>query len=224
MTTDLDELYFSPQFPAILKDLEAYLAKERAHREKFYAELTEGRKAEFVNGEVIVHSPVPVVHLEARDNLSQLLRWHVQKHELGFVAGQTTLCVFPRNDYEPDVCFFNAEKTAQIRPDQLKFPIPDFIAEVLSESTERLDRGIKFQDYQAHGVAEYWLVDPEKEVLEQYLLREGAYQLEQKSGTGEVRCQVVPGFTIPIRALFDAQLNTEVLRQMLAQGGTEGTG
>jgi hypothetical protein len=57
----------------------------------------------------------------------------------------------------------------------------------------------------------------EKEVLEQYLLRQGAYQLEQKSGTGEVRSRVVPGFTIPIRALFDAQLNTEALRQMLAK-------
>jgi Uma2 family endonuclease len=217
MSTALDELYVSPRFPQVLEDLQTYMAKERARREKFYAELTEDQKAEFVNGEVIVHSPARIRHLKLRNHLQTLLTEYVEVHQLGFVAGEKALCVFPRNDYEPDVCFFSAEKAAQLRPEQLKLPIPDFIAEVLSESTERLDRGVKFQDYQAHGVAEYWLVDPEKEVLEQYVLREGAYVLEQKSGTGEVRSQVVPGFKVPIRALFDARLKREVLRRILAQ-------
>ena len=42
----------------------------------------------------------------------------------------------------------------------MKYPAPDFIAEILSPSTDERDRGIKFEDYAAHGVGEYWLLDP----------------------------------------------------------------
>src|SRR6266850_8335915 len=107
------------------------MSEERARRERFYNEITEDQKAEFINGEVIVHSPNKIRHLEVRDNLHTLLRAFVQTRRLGFVAGEKALCVFPRNDYEPDVCYFGAEKRALIAPDTIKFPIPDFICEVL---------------------------------------------------------------------------------------------
>ncbi len=53
-------------------------------------------------------------------------------------------------------------------PEQMKYPAPDFIAEILSPSTESVDRITKFEDYAAHGVAEYWLIDPAKKIVEQY--------------------------------------------------------
>ena len=59
-----------------------------------------------------------------------------------------------RNDFEPDIVFYGAEKAAALRPDQTTFPPPDLIVEVLSESTEARDRGIKMEDYAAHGVRE----------------------------------------------------------------------
>lgn len=34
-----------------------------------------------------------------------------------------------RNDYEPDICFFTAEKAAQFTEDQMIFPTPDFVVE-----------------------------------------------------------------------------------------------
>jgi hypothetical protein len=83
MSTVLDELYVSPRFPQVLADLQAYMAKERARREKFYAELTEDQKAEFVNGEVIVHSPARVRHLRVRHHLHTLLYEYVEVHQLG---------------------------------------------------------------------------------------------------------------------------------------------
>jgi Uma2 family endonuclease len=140
----------------------------------------------------------------------------VQARRLGLVAGEKALCVFPRNDYEPDVCYFGTAKAAQLQPTQLKLPIPDFVAEVLSESTVSKDRGEKFQDYQAHGVQEYWLVDPDQEILEQYVLKGKLYELMQKSGTGEVRSTAVTGFVIPVRALFDSEIQLQVLRVFLA--------
>lgn len=66
------------------------------------------------------------------------------------------------------MCYFGLGKAAHISPDQLYYPAPDFVVEVLSKSTEKNDRDIKFADYAAHGVAAYWLVDPLRQQIEQY--------------------------------------------------------
>ena len=89
--------------------------------------------------------------------------------------------------------------------------------EVLSESTEANDRGIKFEDYAAHGVAEYWIVDPVVETIEQYLLQEGVYRLAVKVKTGSIASTVVAGFEIPVRAVFDGAEQLAALQTILAQ-------
>ena len=216
MNSLVEQILDSPNLPEIVDELRARLQAERVRRERFYEEITEDQKAEFINGEVIIHLPTTVRHLQIRDNLQQLLRPYVQLKNLGWATGEKGLCVFPRNDYEPDVCFFRSEKAARLQPHQLKLPIPDFIAEVPSKSTERHDRREKFQDYAVNGVQEYWIVDPNEEVLEQYVKKGAGYELALKSGSGEVRSVAVDGFHIPVRALFDANLNLEVLRGMLA--------
>jgi Uma2 family endonuclease len=50
------------------------------------------------------------------------------------------------------------------------FPAPDFVVEILSKGTARKDKGIKKEDYALHGVKEYWIIDPIKQTIEQYLL------------------------------------------------------
>ena len=95
------------------------------------------------------------------------------------------------------------------------FPVPDLVVEVLSESTANRDRGIKFSDYAAHGVTEYWLIDPVGEILEQYILEGEGYSLELKSGTGTVKSAAVGGFELPIKALFDDAENLRTLRAIL---------
>ena len=217
MNTVVEQLLERPTLPEIVNQLQARLAEERGRREKFYEDITPEQKAEFINGEVVFHSPATVKHLEVRERLSRLLGSYVDQNSLGRVMGEKALCVFPRNDYEPDVCFFGGEKAASLQPNQRKLPPPDFIAEVLSESTEERDRGDKFEDYAAHGVREYWIIDPAAEVIEQYCAQEGAYRLAMKSASGEVRSVVLPGFCVPVRALFDARLNLEVLRTVLGQ-------
>ena len=217
MNALVEEILKSPTLPEIVDALQRRLAEERARREKFYEDITEDQKAEFINGQIIMHSPARLHHLNVKDNLHQLLQAHVRVCQLGLVVGEKALCVFPRNDYEPDVCFFRREKAASLQPRQLKFPPPDFIAEILSESTEKVDRGQKFEDYQAHGVGEYWIVDPEGEILEQYVAKDNAFELTQKSGSGEARSAAVSGFVIPVRALFDAQLNVATLRELLGR-------
>lgn len=216
LETLLAPLRHSPQLIEAVDLLQAQLQAERALRTRFYAEMTPEQKVEFIDGEVILHSPAQNRHLDVTGRAALLLQCHVHTGNLGEVKIEKCLCVFPRNDYEPDIVFFGREKAAAFRPDTMKFPVPDLAVEVLSESTEARDRGVKFEDYAAHGVGEYWIVDAEREVLEQYVLRDGVYELVLKSGSGELRSAVVPGFTVPVRALFSTEENVTALRRLLA--------
>lgn len=215
MSTVIEQLLQEPTLPSVLKRLQALLEAEQARRQYFYDVVTEEQKAEFINGEIVVHSPVKKQHADASSLLHNLLKNYVIVHELGFVGFEKILITLERNDYEPDVCFFGRDKADLFTNRQMKFPAPDFVAEVLSDSTAQTDRGIKFRDYAVSGVAEYWIVDVEQEMVEQYLLQGETYELHIKSGSGEIQSIAVSGFTIPIRAIFDEQLNLSILRQML---------
>ena len=52
MTATIEPLLRSPRLPALIEELQGVLAAERTRRESFYAELTEDRKAEFINGQI----------------------------------------------------------------------------------------------------------------------------------------------------------------------------
>ena len=61
---------------------------------------------------------------------------------------------------QPDICYFGPPKAATIQPEMLYYPAPDLIVEVLSKSTQKNDREVKFEDYAVHNVSEYWIIDP----------------------------------------------------------------
>ncbi len=110
--------------------------------------------------------------------------------------------------------FYGREKAALLQPDQMKLPAPDLVVEVLSPSTERHDRSIKFEDYAAHGIAEYWIIDPVAQTVEQHTLPAGGTEYQTVgvwSGDTEIVSTVVPGFHLPARALFDRQANLAAL-------------
>ncbi len=193
------------------------MSEEQRLRQHFYNEISEDQKAEFINGEVVVQSPARYRHTNAVKYLLELLDFFVRKHNLGHVGSGKVLVSLSRNDYEPDICFFDKLKSNYFTPEQIKFPAPDFVVEVLSPSTEERDRTIKFEDYAAHGVREYWLVDPEKEIVEQYILEEEEYQLQLKSDSGMIKSAVIEGFEIPIRAIFDKTKNLETVKNILSE-------
>jgi Uma2 family endonuclease len=212
---DLAALFASPRLPDIAQEINERLRRETVARRQFYHDMTDDCKMEFIGGEVIMHSPAKARHVRVKDNLLGMLRPFVIARDLGEVMDEKSLCVFPRNDYEPDIVFFGPEKTASIQPDTMKFPIPDFAVEVLSESTEARDRGVKFQDYEAHGVREYWIIDAEEEWVEQYIEKDGRYELRLKSGSGEIASSVIAGFRVPVRAIFDAKESLRVMQTLL---------
>ncbi len=52
---------------------------------------------------------------------------------------------------------------------------PDLIVEVISPSSVRRDRNIKFSAYEKAGVSEYWIADPKTRSVEVYTLSGGEY-------------------------------------------------
>ncbi|OIN56012.1 Uma2 family endonuclease [Arsenicibacter rosenii] len=211
----VDQILELPDAPLLIQRVSDHLASERKRREQFYNDIDESIKAEFINGEPIVHSPVRKEHNEVTGFLYQLLNVFVRKNKLGFVGFEKIMTVFSRNDYEPDLVFFGNEKARLFKKGQTLFPTPDFVVEVLSASTEKNDRGIKFDDYETHGVGEYWIIDPIREVVEQYTLTDGRYELLQKSADGTINSTVIEGFGIPVRALFDEALNFAALQTLM---------
>ncbi len=208
----------SPDAPNLIARLQTQLEQEQQRRQQFYADVDEDMKAEFINGEVIIHSPVKKEHTDAAGALYKLLSTFVQVRQLGYVGNEKVMTAFTRNDYEPDVVFFGLEKSQHFRKGLWKYPPPDFVAEVLSDSTEARDRGVKFQDFEAHGVQEYWIIDPDDETVEQYLLHNGTYKLHLKAGAGPITSRAVAGFEVPIRALFHEETQLAALRGMLGEG------
>ncbi|MCU0327226.1 MAG: Uma2 family endonuclease [Spirosomaceae bacterium] len=197
----LDLLMDTPEAFKILEKAQDMLRNEQKKREEFYNWVTDDLKVEFINGEIIVHSPVKSSHAQASENLFRILSIYALKHQLGRVTHEKVMARFTRNDYEPDVMFFSKEKADSIQPNQSLFPVPDFVIEVLSDSTAERDRGVKFRDYEAHQVSEYWLVDVENQTVEQFVIKNGQYELIKKTDEGFIHCSVLKGLDLPVEFL-----------------------
>ena len=219
MHTYAQKILELPDAPIQIEALNAALNEEKRRRQEFYDWVTEEVKAEFINGEIIIHSPVKKRHWNVSDLLSRLLSYYASMKKIGRVGTEKVMISLSRNDYEPDICFFSKEKTVDFTDDQVLFPAPDFIVEILSKKTASIDRGIKKTDYAAHGVREYWIVDPAKQRIEQYMLPSGsdAYFPAKKYQWGEeIESVAIPGFKIPVQAIFDEEENVLALKSLMA--------
>ncbi len=207
-----------PNAPMIVKEVNDALQQERKLREHFYNEISEYEKAEFINGQVVIHSPVKKERNDVAGFLYQLMSAYVNKYKLGYLGYEKVMISLSRNDYEPDICYFNKEKSNKFKKGQSLFPEPDLVVEILSKKTSKNDRGIKFRDYEAHNILEYWIIDPNEEILEQYRLgQEGNYELILKAKEGVVHCEAIQGFNIPVEAIFDAEKNYETLTYIITK-------
>lgn len=80
----------------------------------------------------------------------------------------------------PDQAGWRRERMPKV-PDVAAFTLaPDWVCEVLSPSTERIDRGKKLAIYLRERVGHLWFVAPDTELLEVYTLDGDSYRL---SGT-----------------------------------------
>jgi Uma2 family endonuclease len=205
--------------PKILTKMQDFLQTETKERIMFREKITEDDKAEFINGKIVMHSPASDGHNECVGLLQRSSSLFVDLHKLGKVRAEKALVEMTRNDYEPDVAFWSKDKAKRIESAQNVYPVPDFIVEVLSKGSIKRDRITKFEDYAAHGVKEYWIVDPIKQTVEQYILPSEdseIYALWRKlTITDDIESTTIEGFRIPVLAIFDAEANLETLQKLM---------
>ena len=81
---------------------------------------------------------------------------------------------------------------------------PDLVIEVLSPSTERHDRFVKFNLYQRAGVREYWLVNPQGKTVQSFVLEEGRYTAHDFAVAGEqMPVSVLAGCVLDLSQVFE---------------------
>lgn len=157
--------------------------------DEFLAWADEDTRAEWVDGDIVFMSPTSDAHPDLVEFFLTLLRHHVEHHERGWVRSfrfQMKLDVIP-SGREPDIVYLREEHRDRMTGIYIDGSA-DMAVEVVSPESGPRDRGKKFHEYEAAGVPEYWLVDPDREELVVYRLEEGQYRtaFERTGGTGRV--------------------------------------
>ena len=85
---------------------------------------------------------------------------------------------------------------------------PDFVIEILSPSTARNDKLVKFNKYLEAGVTEYWLVYPDEKMGQACLLKGGNYIVstygidEEMPNRDKIPVETLPGCVIDLKDIF----------------------
>ncbi len=96
---------------------------------------------------------------------------------------------------QPDLVFVSAGRMHIVTSTAIQ-GVPDLVIEVLSPSTERVDRGRKMQTYARAGVREYWIADSDARMVEIYSLQGETYRPIPHSA-------IFPDLTLDIGSLWD---------------------
>lgn len=159
-----------------------------------YLELSEG---------ILVIPPHPThTHQLLVGRLYRMLDEFVSAKALGLVQlAPLPVRLWPGKIREPDVLFVSTEHRDRIG--EQAYGPPDLVMEVTSPGTRQVDRVEKFVEYTQASIPEYWIVDPDTETVEVFVLREGAYELHQKvTATGAIGSRLLGGFRVDAATLF----------------------
>ncbi len=177
----------------------------RMSYEEFVAKIDESKHAEWVDGEAIIFMPPTMRHQRLVIFLATLLEIFVQQFRLGtlLVAPFEMKVTAESNSREPDILFVAHEHLDRLTEKKLEGPA-DLVVEVISTSSVYRDRSDKFDEYEAAGVREYWLVDarPGKENANFWVLDEtGRYRAGVVDEDDIYRSTVLPGFWLNVEWL-----------------------
>ena len=123
--------------------------------------LPEGQRAELIDGQIYDMAPPSPMHQELVMELSATLRDYIKKNGGPCKVYPAPFAVFlnedDRNYVEPDISVICDSSKVDNRGYQ---GAPDFIIEIVSPSSQRMDYLTKLFKYRTAGVREYWIVNP----------------------------------------------------------------
>jgi len=167
-----------------------------------------GVHAEWVDGEVIQLMTASDRHQDLVRWLITLLSLFVEAYDLGWLRPAPFNMQLPHlnRGREPDILFVSADRLHIVRQVQLA-EAADLAIEITSPESMGRDRGDKFVEYEAAGVREYWLIDPDRKQAEFYQLTEtGRYRLATFDSQGCFHSSVLPGFWLKVDWLWQEPL------------------
>ena len=162
--------------------------------------------AEWVDGEVRLYVSASEIHQRVIGFLLTLLSAYCDVTKAGRVwpAGYAMRAATGGSGREPDLLFVARQHLDRVQDSHLAGP-PDLVVEIVSRDSARRDRREKFDEYQADGIPEYWLIDPRPghETAELFALQSGRYRRVPASSDGILRSTAVSGFWIRTSWLWD---------------------
>ena len=174
-----------------------------------YLQLANERQLiEWVDGEVIAHMPPGTRHQQVQAFLTTLLTLFVEHFGLGQLLPAPFEMRLARSAREPDLLFIAAAHLDRLDAQRLSGPA-DLVVEIIAPESVARDRADKFDEYQAAGVGEYWVIDvrPGQERADFWLLdANGRYRAILPDADGMVHAAVLPGFWLDVAWLWQNPL------------------
>ena len=166
----------------------------------------DGQRHELIDGEHYVTPSPNRVHQRIVGNLHFELRTYLNAHVVGEVFLAPFDVVFSHFDVvEPDLLYISNERRREILTAQNVRGTPDLVIEVGSPGTRRRDETIKRRLYERSAVPEYWIVDPDLEVVRVYRREKEAFSRPQESSreAGDVlRSPLFPELELTVERIF----------------------
>lgn len=135
---------------------------------------------EILEGELAVTPAPNLNHQDISRNLEFILFSHIKKKSLGKIYDAPVDVILSDNNIvQPDIVFISNESTHMLTKRGVE-GAPDLVIEISSPTTQKYDKIIKFQIYARFSVKYYWIIEPEKKVIEEYMLRNEVYNLQNR--------------------------------------------
>ena len=189
--------------------VETLLAIKRHWRYSDLEKLPEdGTLYEILKGELIVKGTPSRAHQWTSMELVTRLFFHVKEHNLGQVYSAPFGVILDAESEDPetgviaDIVYISRERLGILTDMEVR-GAPDLIVEILSPSTEDVDRNKKWKTYAERGVAHYWIVDPVSRTLEAYHLQEDIFELATLLNADDLfEPALFPGLAIPLAEIW----------------------
>lgn len=156
-------------------------------------------KAEYCNGEIILHSDISTYHNSIVTNISAELVHFLRGSNCKSYTEQIEVIFDEYHKFKPDVFVVCDEATK--KGESFTSP-PKIIFEVISKSTALHDRFTKMNIYQKYGVQEYNIVEQTGHIV-QYGLIDGYYQITNTFHSGDCYKSIVfTDFSIDLKYIY----------------------
>ena len=157
--------------PLVVSDAQAaYVVQKKVHTiDEIYA-LPEGIHAELIDGQIYYMASPTRMHQEITGEMYLAVANHIKASGGSCKVYIPPFAVFLFGD---DSTYLEPDLTVVCNPDKLNdkgcVGAPDWIVEVLSPSSRRMDRILKMLKYRMAGVREYWIIDPDTRTVNVFL-------------------------------------------------------